>query len=153
MKRSDYIVALSRDHHFGLLFSWKIKQGLKLQADVNRISKYAGYFWTHHLKKHFEEEENLLFNKWPHEGCTRALKDHQAIEKKITAITTSKASEQAFIELAEMIDEHIRFEERELFPFLEQNIPVQELILIGAELDKLHKKPVEDNFEDAFWIK
>jgi len=153
MKRSDYIVALSRDHHLGLLFSWKIKQGLMKQVALNRISKYVDYFWKQHLKKHFAEEEDLLFNKWNFEGCARALNEHQFIEKKITEVTNPHTNDRAFIELAEMVDDHIRFEERELFPFLEQHIPVQDLVLIGAELDKLHHKPASENFSDEFWIK
>lgn len=35
MKRNENIVLLSRDHHFGLLCAWKIRQGLKKKLKSN----------------------------------------------------------------------------------------------------------------------
>lgn len=32
MKRNENLVPLSRDHHFGLLCCWKIRQGIKKEV-------------------------------------------------------------------------------------------------------------------------
>ncbi len=44
MKRSEYIVPLSKDHHFGLLCSWKIQKGLDKNIALNRITAYVDFF-------------------------------------------------------------------------------------------------------------
>ncbi len=62
IKRNENMVPLSRDHHFGLLFCWKIRQGLKAKIDLERIRKYILHFWKSHLEQHFKEEETLLFS-------------------------------------------------------------------------------------------
>lgn len=40
MKRHAALVQLSRDHHYGLLLCWKLKEGLKKEIEVERMSKY-----------------------------------------------------------------------------------------------------------------
>ena len=61
LKRHPAIVSFSKDHHFGLLLVWKIRQGLAKAVDAERISKYVLYFFREDLEKHFQEEERLLF--------------------------------------------------------------------------------------------
>ena len=61
LKRHESLVPFSRDHHFGLLLVWKIKQGLNRQIDPVRISNYVRYFFREDIFPHFEEEERHLF--------------------------------------------------------------------------------------------
>ena len=63
IKRNENILKLSKEHHFSLLFCWKIRQGLKAGADSSRIIKYVQYFKTHFLLPHFSEEEIFLRTK------------------------------------------------------------------------------------------
>ncbi|WP_343703714.1 hemerythrin domain-containing protein [Chitinophaga sp.] len=146
IKRSEHIAPLSRDHHHGLLFSWKIKQGLKKQADTARIAAYVAYFWETHLKQHFREEETLLFNTVKEEGCTEALRQHAAI-----AALVKRQDAGSLAELAALMEQHIRFEERELFPHLETVLPADTLARIGAELTRLHAAEKKDDYKDEFW--
>ncbi len=151
MKRSAHIVMLSKDHHFGLLFSWKIRQGLKQGVSLNRIQPYVSYFWEAHFKHHFNEEEELLFNK--DALCRQALDDHKKIHQQIEKIKAEEmGNPEAYSALTEMVDAHIRFEERILFPHLEKQLSPQQLEEIGKELQK-REQPLKDDFEDAFWIK
>ena len=53
MKRNENIVLLSRDHHFGLLHAWKIKQGLKKGVALERIATYIIFHWQHNQEAHF----------------------------------------------------------------------------------------------------
>src|SRR5262245_17573787 len=112
MKRNENIVPLSRDHHNGLLFSWKIRKGISKNIDKERIRKYVQYFWEDHLQKHFEEEESLLFNKIQHELCDKAYADHAQIRSLIEEIITGDVPLEKYASLADILDEHIRFEER-----------------------------------------
>ena len=58
MKRNENIVLLSRDHHFGLLHAWKIKQVLKKGVALERIATYIIFHWQHNQEAHFLEEES-----------------------------------------------------------------------------------------------
>ena len=53
--------------------------------------------------------------------------------------------------LAQAIDDHIRFEERVLFPCAEKIIPEQELNLIYEQLPK--EKAECEKWEREFWVK
>ena len=60
IKRSKELAPLSREHHEGLLFAWKIKQGLKNETETKLIAEYVQWFWKNHLQEHFTEEEQIL---------------------------------------------------------------------------------------------
>lgn len=152
IKRNENIVPLSRDHHHGLLFVWKLRQGIRHGAAPERMAPYVAYFWTDHLAPHFREEEELLFNHAPeNELVQQALREHVEIRQlaEAAALATGEAPLQA---LADLVNNHIRFEERTLFPFLEQNLSEETLREIGAALDAVHH-PTDDTWEDAFWMK
>ena len=149
IKRSKYILPLSREHHFTLLFSWKIRQGLKNSVDTARIIKYVDYFWKQHMKDHFRQEEELLFNKIKDEFTLKAIADHEQIREMVQRLQVSVSKQTLLAELAEVVDDHVRFEERILFPHLEKNIPEADLQLIAKDLSDDPLKA--DDFDDAFW--
>jgi len=60
IKRSIALSPLSRDHHEGLLFVWKIRQGVKKNIATERIIKFCFWFWESHLQLHFEKEKTVL---------------------------------------------------------------------------------------------
>jgi hemerythrin-like domain-containing protein len=152
IKRSGYVVALSRDHHAGLLFCWKIKEGLKKNVAPDRIKNYISFFWNGHLKPHFQEEELLLFNQLNCELTRKAGGEHQILTKKIEEIIKyGLAAKQEYRAFAEDLINHIRFEERELFPYLETKLPGDMLAGIKNILTKLHQEPFNDNYPDEFW--
>ena len=76
---------LSKEHHDGLLFSWKIKQGLKNGTDAKMISEYVQWFWTNHLQDHFRAEEQVLAPHLPIENelLKKMLEEHDEIEAMI----------------------------------------------------------------------
>ena len=153
MKRHESIVVLSRDHHFGLLFCWKIRTALKKNIALERIRPYVSYFWDNHLKHHFEEEETLLFALLQDELCKQAISEHNEIRRHIEAIAeTNDVSANALVLLADSLDNHIRFEERVLFPHIEKNLSEEVLAGIGNQLVKLHETHEKDTYQDEFWV-
>jgi hypothetical protein len=50
-----------------------------------------------------------------------------------------------------LVREHVRFEERVFFPYLEQIATPSQLILMGLEIEK-HSVPPTDDFVPAFWL-
>lgn len=151
MKRHESLQPLSRHHHLGLLFGWKIRQGLKKGIDLQRIHAYINYFWQEQLKPHFLSEENVLFKKCATELCDRALREHREIELLIKDIMDTPADTALLLDLADKTDQHIRFEERELFPALEKEFTAAQLIEIGRVLEKEAAGQETDNYQDTFW--
>jgi hypothetical protein len=152
IKRSKQLTPLSKDHHDGLLFAWKIKQGLKNDTDIKLIAQYVQWFWKNHLQEHFREEEQILAPHLPQDNglLKQMIDDHYEIESMVH-INENIADETLLLNLAQAIDDHIRFEERQLFPYAEKVIPEKELNLI---YEQLPKEPAQcENWEQEFWVK
>jgi len=153
MKRHESIVTLSREHHFGLLFCWKIRQGIKKQVPIERIKKYIEYFWGNHLQRHFYEDETLLFNLLQDRLVDQAIAEHTHISQLIEATITNELTHGHQLNiLADTLDDHIRFEERILFPHFEKELPQTKLTTLGTQLEKLHQGREKDEYPDEFWI-
>lgn len=149
MKRNQNIVALSRDHHFGLLCGWKIKKGMAAKIDFQRIKKYIQHFESHHLRSHFEEEENILFPHSSKEIREIIQNDHTKIRVLAESLNHNE-DENIFLEFADLLTSHIRFEERVWFPELENSLAEDVWAEIGLALEKIHIAETDD-YEDEFW--
>lgn len=148
VKRSKQLVKLSRDHHDALLFTWKIKQGLKNEVSLNRIINYIDWFWTNHLKDHFDEEEKILL---PYLAGDDELADQLKAEHASIRNLISEKNEESIRSLVDILNDHIRFEERKFFPHLEKLLSDQQLDKIAIQLqDQPHCK---NDWLDEFWKK
>ncbi|MEJ7736947.1 MAG: hemerythrin domain-containing protein [Chitinophagaceae bacterium] len=154
IKRNKHIVKLSKDHHFTLLFCWKIRNGLKFEAVPERIVKYVKYFWQYHMQPHFAEEETILFSPIRSAEVQKALDEHAQIAEQIKALDAAgdNAANQLLI-LADTVDNHVRYEERELFPHLEKVLTDEQLESIGKQIEEQHDPVLKDDFADEFWMK
>lgn len=152
LKRHKAIVTFSKEHHFGLLLVWKIRQGLNNGVDPERISNYVLYFFKEDLQKHFKEEEFLLFSKLPVDDILRkrAEAEHQSIYKLVTMIEEKKSNAGLIGELAELLEHHIRFEERELFNHLQDRISAKDLEEISNRITN-DSKLIDEKWVDHFW--
>lgn len=153
IKRSDSIVKFSREHHFSLLFSWKIRQGIKKHVAVNRLVQYVRYFEQAYLRPHFREEEEILFSALQDDKVRRAMDEHVWIYKRIEELY-QRPDEKIVADLGtfvDKLDEHVRYEERELFPHLEQVLSESQLEVIGSKLNAAGAHPLKDEYEDEFW--
>jgi iron-sulfur cluster repair protein YtfE (RIC family) len=152
IKRNQAIVSFSKDHHFGLLLVWKIRQGLKKAINTERISNYTLFFFKEDLQKHFKEEEEMLFCQLPAEDDLRKLAeaDHHAIYQLITAINENRNDVNLLNQLADKLEDHIRFEERELFNHLQENIAAEELVRIEKRLSN-SSNTIDQKWPDPFW--
>lgn len=154
MKRNVNLVELSRDHHHGLLLGWKVKQGLKNQTSLEEIQKYIVHFVEIALKPHFQEEETqlLVFLNPENDFRKRTEKEHEEILALAEQLTLSNLlTEDGILKFADFLEKHIRFEERELFPYMENNLSEKELEEIGTKIAAIHK-PYVENYSNEFWI-
>lgn len=144
---------LSREHHFGLLFCWKIRQGLKNGTDLELMRTYVLYFWKNVLKPHFEEEEWLLDKLVSEDDVnkSRMEEEHKLLQALIELIQNgSPMDKDLFRVLDKDLVDHIRWEERELFPYLQTVVDDAKLDHIGKLMEHKHD-PRIDNFTPEFW--
>jgi hemerythrin-like domain-containing protein len=155
IRRNENILKLSKEHHFSLLFCWKIRQGLKMNIDASRIVKYAQYFHAHFLRLHFREEELFLFASLDDKRIEKAIDQHKEINKllaKLSKNTEDNASGQ-LEKLATLVDDHVRYEERQLFPYIQRALKDEQLEAIGKKLNDKNASVLKDEFKDEFWVK
>ena len=126
IKRSKALMPLSREHHFDLLLAWKIRKGIRKGIGKDRIVAYILYMDEKLVRAHFEDEEKWLFKPLlpKDQLCVRAMEEHTEIRKLLQQVIYEEKNTQEalLLRLADAIEEHVRYEERELFPHLEQVI-------------------------------
>jgi len=153
INRNDHMKKLSREHHFSLLFCWKIRQGLKMGVASERILKYVHYFWKQHLQPHFREEEKIFFAPIKDSRVHRAINEHKHIKQQIEDLGNYSGHNErkSLLKIADMVYEHVRYEERDLFPHLERKLSKEQLENIGGQIEKHHSSSLQDQYEDQFW--
>lgn len=124
MKRSEALQPLSRDHHQAL----KAALGLKRASEIEEAGRSFLAFWDGHGQQHFRVEEEVLLPLWadhgPHDdpAVARVLTDHVAIRRDVSRLRRGELGLDGLHVLGEMLDRHVRFEERELFPLIERTL-------------------------------
>jgi hemerythrin-like domain-containing protein len=153
IKRSEQLQPLSREHHDGLLFVWKLKQGLENRASLEKLKEFTGWYWRHHIKPHFFQEEKILIPFMPagHPMAVQLKKEHDYIRELILNIDR-EPDRHDLIRLSNLIESHIRFEERELFQFLEEHLSKNQLEEIFVKLEQ-HPVSCKEDWKDEFWAK
>lgn len=143
MKRDAALVALSHDHHQALAVALKLRRADEQSADRARSELLA--YWEGHGREHFALEEQILFPAFagygdPYEPLlARALCDHVAIRREVDAATGDPGAPVGTLQkLGAMISDHVRLEERELFPLIESALPKAELAAVAAALEQGH---------------
>ena len=117
MRRHPALVHLSHDHHETLVWARRLRGG-----EVGDVEEHR-----RRLDRHFREEEETIFPLLvefcaePPEVLTRALLDHQRIRAAA-----------AGPELGELLEAHVRLEERELFELLQEVVPEERLDALVA---------------------
>ena len=153
IKRHQALVSFSKDHHFGLLLVWKIRQGLANAVSAERISRYVLFFFNEDLKIHFREEEELLFSKLPASDTLRiqAEEEHKEIYRLIAVITQTANDEKLLRQFADTLDKQIRFEERTLFNHLQTHVAPEELEEISKRFS--NSVDLDSKWDDVFWLR
>jgi len=152
IKRSEELAPLSREHHDGLLFVWKINQGLANGTAVETICNYTRWFWANHIKPHFKDEEKVLIEFLPADNplVMQMIKEHAQIRDLILSLDKEPDKNTLQI-LAEFLNNHIRFEERKLFVYAEETLTSEQLNSIYQQLaDEPH---CDTEWKEEFWVR
>ena len=154
MKRSEHLQPLSHDHYAGLQVARRMKSGAEKGADRSEMAAFLVYFWDTYLSEHFrQEEEHLVAALRSSNGAAlaeRMIEEHRGLERRVDAMRTETPDLAAFDEFASLLNAHIRFEEREAFPHLEENLADEDLLRIGRTLHDEHVD-ADLTWREAFW--
>jgi hemerythrin-like domain-containing protein len=134
--RDENLLPLTHDHHHTLAAIRRLRVAAHEEDSAQR-SAAAGTFLDHFSSdtlNHFREEEEELFplvvgHNDAREPLTRVMIEHveihQAVRLMRQELETGEPSATSMTGVAELLEAHIRFEEKVLFPLIEK--------LVGAE--------------------
>ena len=136
-KRADALQPLSRDHLKALLTAKELREA----EDANSASAGFLEFWKEHGAGHFRVEEEVLLPWWAlfaeidEEGVRRMLAEHLAIRRQALHLEEAEGTLEELRALGDLLHDHVRFEERVLFPAIEDSLsPDQMARLVPAVL-------------------
>ena len=136
MPRHAALVPLSHDHHHALILALRLKKGGPVSkhdlwpTDLIAHAKATAEMIQHELYPHFMLEEEILFPEARMIPAATILVDQLLIEhakmrserieilRLANEASTEELSEK-LVEFGALLEQHIRREERELFPLLE----------------------------------
>jgi len=147
IKRHQSLQPLSRDHHDALLLCWKIRKGISKNVEAKRIQQYVDWFITEHLLPHFKMEEEYVFTlaQKNNPNVQQAIAEHAALVK---LFNTGEKNYILLKSIADLLEAHIRFEERVLFNEI-QSIASEEQL---HQVTLLHNGiSFCENEADVFW--
>jgi len=138
MPRHEALIPLSREHHHTLVLALRLKKGgptttkdnWPIDLEEQRIATLR--FFRHEILPHFALEERTIFPAAVHIAAAQAIvqtlrAQHHEIARRFQSLDSISAEDAptlltAFRELGELLDTHIRLEERTLFPLMEREL-------------------------------
>jgi hemerythrin-like domain-containing protein len=132
-KRHISIVPLARDHHEALLLAVRLQQGnqalLKIWShDPDFQARNVVTFFDQHLAQHFRAEEEVLFPLaathilQARDMVQKLIEDHKTLTLSVGRFRsgTAKSLEPELVAFGKLLEDHVRLEDRVLFPLVEQ---------------------------------
>jgi hemerythrin-like domain-containing protein len=145
LKRSRQLKPLSSEHHQALLVAFQLKKGLAGHGDSAGAPKdlpgllaLARRFEDGLFVAHTRAEEELLGSHLAAGDMKRLQLEHAEMMRLLVAARQARPAEmrQALVAFAELLERHVRWEERELFPACEKAMGEDALAVVGHELEK-----------------
>jgi iron-sulfur cluster repair protein YtfE (RIC family) len=140
-RRHDGLMPLTHDHHHALSHARRLRLSAAgdERARLRQAKEFLAFFHSDALE-HFREEEEVVFplgvgdeSALPLLGQT--VIEHMKIHALVTRLSVEVAAGRVFpesaIELAGALSAHIRREENEVFPLLEEIVPEDKLRAIS----------------------
>jgi hemerythrin-like domain-containing protein len=138
MKRAEALRPLSREHLVALLAAKKLKEA----GELGEATRAFLDFWRDEGRRHFQIEEEVLLPGWAmhaevdRDGVRRMLDEHLAIRREALRFEAGEASLEEARELGRLLHDHVRFEERLLFPRIEADLGTEDLARLAAAIEE-----------------
>jgi len=141
LKRHDALQPLSREHFNGLVLARRLREAAGGDAEAGRRAmRELDAAWRNELEGHFEDEERLLAGLVPADMERRLHDEHAAIRAlAMRLLRSSPAANEELTRFASMLQKHIRWEERELFPAAEDAATEEQLAFIAEHTQRVER--------------
>ncbi|MEO6732692.1 MAG: hemerythrin domain-containing protein [Ferruginibacter sp.] len=143
MKRHPALAHLSRDHHGALILARLLQKNAPaykgLPADIEGRALYAMKFYKEELVNHFADEEKALqlvmgVSEHLDQMVQTIFREHQELHQLFNSINSHADKTLPLDELGKALEVHVRKEERELFPLIEETCNNQLMAAIDQSL-------------------
>ena len=151
LRRHPALQDYSREHHDELLLVWKIREGLRTGISPQRIIDYCLHHYNELTSLHMRKEEEYILKKLPENDTEKIkiLNEHSAIKDLVSQLSKPSADKSKLLsEFANVLEKHIRYEERIFFPKLQKDF--NDDILASMEPGEGQIKECEV-WKDPFW--
>lgn len=138
MARDDRLARLSRDHHHALVLALRIQRELPRADDraATALINDTVRFWSTGLQPHIEAENGALLSRIAARGdeglalAGRLQREHRELDEAITLVRSGSGHTDrhaALTHFGSLLGAHIRWEERDLFEWLQSHLDEDEL--------------------------
>lgn len=137
-RRNDALIPLTHDHHHALAQARRLRD-ISEHSDVterrNLTNDFLNFYFGRAIR-HFHEEEELFFaplidEPRAQELVVRAVSDHLRLHALVRAmkrqLSDGEADPDTLARISQLLTEHVRFEEQQLFPLIEELVPEDDL--------------------------
>ena len=146
--RHPSLVLLSHDHHHGLALALRCRRQALGQlkpvgaAGLRQRADEFLQFYRANLVPHFHAEEEKLFpplrEALPDTATLleELCRQHDQLHQAMPRLASDAGLGKLMFDVADLLERHIRKEERELFPLFEAHLDALAAEAIGAEIKK-----------------
>ena len=143
MKRHPALIPLSREHHGALILARLLQKDAPvykgLPTDTQGKAEYAYKFYQEELVKHFEDEERVLKLVTGVESNLDLMiktiyREHQELHKLFQSIDNHPDLTSHLDQIGKTLETHVRKEERELFPLMQETCNEDLMIKVDKSL-------------------
>lgn len=147
--RHPSLVPLSHDHHHGLALALRCRKQALGQlkpmgaAGLRERAKELGEFIHVNLVAHFRAEEEILFplmrTAVPGSATLvdELLGQHEQLRRAVPKLEAGSGLAKLIFDVGDLLERHIRKEERELFPLFEAHVDAAKAESAGVELKNI----------------
>jgi hemerythrin-like domain-containing protein len=147
MKRRPELRDLSVQHHHGLVAARELSRAAQGEQPMAETVAQFLEAWKGEIQPHFRLEEEVLLPAFAQrvaaddERIVRTLTEHVALRRAVRELEQSGNGPPDLVaEIGRALHDHIRFEERVLFPAVEAALEAPLLAELGRELARREKR-------------
>ncbi len=143
-RRDASLIPLSHDHHHGLVRVFEIRQAIRGGEGLADQLRATVEFFRSDLEPHFEAEEEAVVPALQaattdaRAELERLSDEHRQLRDMAANLDASAARLGAF---AELLESHIRFEERQLFPIYQEHVSAAARAAVEAAVRRILERP------------
>lgn len=144
IERHEALAPFSRDHYIGLVQAQRLKKAADA-GDVARRKAVAEFMdaWDAQIDAHFADEERLLANLAEKGDGQRLLAEHRQLRELVAQARELRhqadPAADMVRQIGEKLEQHIRWEERELFVRLQDQLSQSQLATLEHQTRQIEQ--------------